>query len=55
VDRQIIDTKQELLRRKVEIPKFDRPTTVKSLESAIYTPPPEVKAFQLGSAESHND
>jgi hypothetical protein len=36
----MIDTKQELLRRKLEIPKFERPTTVKTLESPISTPPP---------------
>lgn len=35
----------------MEIPKFERPTTVKSLDSTISTPPPEVKAFQLASVD----
>lgn len=50
VDRQLIDTRQELLRRKLEIPKLDRPVTMKSLESNQASPVPEVKAFHLGPA-----
>ena len=50
VDRQLIDTRQELLRRKLEIPKLDRPATMKSLESNQTSPVPEVKAFHLSPA-----
>jgi hypothetical protein len=39
----------------MEIPKFERPATVKSLDSTISTPPPEVKAFQLVSVEASLD